>query len=409
MRPAARRRALLALILLSGVINYADRQIIAVLKPLLERDLGWSDADYGQLVSVFQFAAAASYLASGWVIDRIGLKWGNPLAVGSWSLAAVGHAAAHTIAQFTVVRVALGATEAMGTPAAVKAIATWFDARQRSFALGAMNAASNLGAIVTPLLVPPLALALGWRAAFAIVGSIGFVWVVAWVLLTAGGDEDGKPRNATAPPKPDVARVSWRIILRDRHTWAIAGAKALSDQVWWLLLFWMPDLFHRVFDLDLGTMGAPLAIIYVCSALGSLCGGFVTGWLLARGVSVDRARKRTMLFCALLVLPVPLVLQVEQYWIAVALLGLTLAAHQGFSANLFGVITDIVPTSRVASVTSIGALFGNLSGMTVLAVTGWLLAQGGSYQPLLCLASVSYLLALLWIHLLVPELRASER
>lgn len=408
----ARRRLLLALLIVAGVINYADRQVIAILKPVIEGELGWTDADYGRLTSAFQFAAAASFLGVGWIVDRIGLKWANPLGVAAWSLAAAAHAVCRTLPQFLVARVALGATEAMGTPAAIKSIAAWFDARQRSVALGAMNAAGNAGAIVTPLIVPPIALALGWRAAFVVLGAVGLAWALAWMLLTRGQDwkaqAAGGAADAAEAEAEVGARIGWSEVLKERRTWAVAGAKALSDQVWWLLLFWTPDLFHRVFHLDMAATAAPLVVIYSCAALGSLAGGFASSRLMAAGLSLNTARKAVMLVSALLVTPAPLVLHVQSYWSAVALLGLMLAAHQGFSVNLFALITDVTPARKVGSVTAIGALSGNLSGMAVLALAGVLLSSGGGYGPLFWLAAFAYLLALGWIQLLLPVLRPPQ-
>ena len=399
------RRILLALLITSGVLNYADRQIIAVLKPLLQSDLHWSDADYGHLTAVFQFAAAFAYLGAGWVVDRVGWRWANPLATGTWSLAAMAHAAARTLGQFTVARIALGATESLGTPTAVKTIAALFEARERSVALGAMNAAGNVGAIITPLFVPALALSLGWAAAFLVTGGIGLLWVAVW-LIAARGDSRASAAGAgaTVPtPANDAGRVSWRAVLADRRTWTIAGGKVLSDPVWWFLLFWAPDFFHRIFHLDMRGFALPLAVIYTAAAGGSLLGGFVSGRLIAAGVGIVKSRKLTMLVSALLVLPVPLALEVQNYWLAVAILGLTLAAHQGFSVNLFALTTDVCPGRRVGTVISVAALCGNLAGMVVLQVAGSLIGRGGGYALLFGMAAVTYLFALAWIQVMLPR------
>jgi ACS family hexuronate transporter-like MFS transporter len=395
------RILLISLLIVAGLLNYADRQIIAVLKPLLQRELGWSDIDYGRMTSVFQLASAVAFLGAGWFVDRLGWRRANPVAVGAWSLAAMGHAFAHTVGQFTLVRIALGATEALGTPTAIKTIAVFFKASERSLALGAMNMANTAGAVLTPLVIPTLALTVGWRASFVILGGLGLAWAAAWVVVARMPGLEGV---VTAEAQSDKALIS--AVLKDRATWAIAGAKVLSDQVWWLLLFWTPDLLHRVFHLDMKAFGGPLATIYFVAAFGSLIGGYVSGRLIASGVSVNVARKSTMLVCALLVTPVPLLLLTHQVWIAVGLLSLTLAAHQAFSVNLFAIITDVAPQSRVASVTSVGALFGNLGGMVVLQTAGWLLAKGYGYAPLLDFAAVAYLLALGWLHLLLPRIKA---
>ncbi len=405
MRLGLHRGLMLGLMMTGGILNYADRQSIAVLKPMLQGELGWSDADYGWLTSVFQFAAAISLLGAGWLIDRTGWRLGNPLAVGSWSLAAVFHGLVSGLTSFTVVRVALGATEALGTPASIKTIAIWFRASERSFILGIANASATAGAILTPVIVPMMALAFGWRAVFVITGGLGLVWVLFWFAMVS------LPYFRTPPEQeaPDaIERVGWLAVLADRRTWAIAGAKALSDQVWWFLLFWMPDLFTRVFHLDMHSFGVPLGVIYTFGAIGSLVGGYIPGRMLAAGASIDQARKRAMLVSAVLVLlAAPLVLAAENYWVAVGLLGLVLAAHQGFSVNLFATATDIVPSSRVGSVVSFGAFCGNMAGMLVLQLAGHVLATTGSYAPMFGLIAVAYLLALGWLHLLLPTLRAA--
>jgi ACS family hexuronate transporter-like MFS transporter len=400
------RVLLLLLLITSGVLNYADRQIIAILKLLMQGDLGWSDSDYGRLTSVFQLAAAISLLGAGWFVDKVGVRLANPLGVAAWSLAAIAHAFVRSLGAFTVVRVALGATEAVNTPAIIKSVAVWFRDRERPLVLGAMNAAGSLGAIVTPLAVAPLAQSVGWQGAFVIVGGLGFIWVACWLALIT---RPGFPRtDHPATAQPATGNVSWRVALRDRRTWAIAGAKALSDQVWWFLLFWAPDLFHRVFGIAAADLGAPVAMIYVGAATGSILGGVLSNRLSAAGFDLDRTRKTALLVCALAVTPVALVPQIGSYGLAVALLGLTLAAHQGFSVNLFALIADVVPAERVGTVTSIGALAGNLAGMTILAITGWVLSLGRTYTPLLFWAAVSYLLALAWIHLLLPRLQPAE-
>lgn len=398
------RWLILALVFAAAIINYLDRQIIAILKPVLSGEFGWSDRDYAHIVSAFQFSAAAAYLAVGWFVDRAGLRWGYSIAVGVWSAAAAAHAFAWTVLQFTVARVVLGVAEAVHTPAAVKAVAVWFpDAEERSKAIGIMGSAANLGAIATPILIPILALAFGWQAAFLITGAAGFLWVLAW--LMARMPAEVVAREAAPDSSSAHGPVPWAQLLRTRATWAIAGAKFLIDQVWWFLLFWAPDFFHRVFQLDMQRSGPPLAFIYAAAALGSIvAGGWIPARLMARGASLDAARKRTMLICALIVVPIPLVLQVESYWAAALIIGIALFAHQGFSMNVFAVATDVFPPQVVGSVVSIGALLGNIGGLLILEFTGWMLDSGGGYLPMFLLASCAYVLALAWMHLLVPKL-----
>jgi len=396
-----RRGLVLGLISLGVVLNYADRQIIAVLKPMLQDDLGWTDGDYGRMTSAFQFATAFSFLGAGWLVDRIGWQRANPLAVALWSLAAMSHAVARSVGQFTIARAALGATEALGSPTAIKTVAVLFPNEVRAMAYGILNAASTLGAIVTPLVIPLVALKMGWANAFLVTGGLGLLWVVAWF-----GSRASRIITAGAATAPLAAAESFRLtdVLTDRRTWAVAGARALSDNVWWLLLYWMPDLFHRVFHLGMGAFGPPLAVIYAAAGIGAVLAGFASTRLLTAGVSVNATRKWLLLTAALLVTPVWYAASAGNYWLAAAILGLTLAAHQCFSVNVFALATDISPPGRVATVVAIAAFSGNISGMVMLQVAGWTLEHGYGYAPLLTWASVAYLLGVGWVQLLLPRI-----
>lgn len=382
------------------MLNYVDRQIIALLKPLLEQEFGWSNRDYSHMASAFQFSAAVAFLGTGWFIDRIGLRRGFAIGVGAWSIAGMAHAFVTTVGGFVAARAALGVAESIGTPAQVKTAATYFPPEKRSLMLGIGNMAANFGAVIAPLSIPPLALWLGWRAAFLIAGGLGLVWVIAWLAVT--------PQTARAATDIPAQRVPWASLLRGRRQWAIIAAKAFSDQCWWFLLFFMPDLFHRVFGLSQGELGVPIALVYTLAALGSLSGGVLPTWLLSRGVEMNRARKGSMLVYALLILPVALVLHVDGAWAAAALLGLGLFAHQGFSTNVFGMTADIFPARMIGTAIGIGAFAGNLSGMAMIEVAGFSLERGYGYAPLLYVCAGSYLVGLLLIQLLVPKLELAE-
>jgi len=399
--PQSRNLLILVMVILAGMLNYADRQIIAILKPVLQHDLHWSDVDYGHMSALFQLGSAAALLGAGWLVDRIGWRRANPLAVGAWSLVAMAQAAARTAAEFGGVRFALGGAEAMATPTAIKTIAAVFSPKARAMAFGVMNAANGLGAIATPLLVPLLALKVGWANAFLSTGGLGLLWVAAWVALKPGAEAAAPARPADARPGPTLR---WSVVLSDRRTWAIAGAKALSDQVWWLLLFWAPDLFHRVYHLGLDRFGAPLAVMYACASLGSLAAGQIATSLAAFGVSLNAARKLSLLGFSVLAAPIWFAPLMQNAWQATAILGLTLAAHQAYSTTLFALITEISPPARVARVVSIGAFCGNLAGSAILQAAGYVLGAGYGYGPLLGLAALSYLVGTAWIQWLVPRL-----
>jgi ACS family hexuronate transporter-like MFS transporter len=400
------RWLILALVVGATTINYIDRQIIALLKPLLEQQFGWTATDYSHVISAFQLAAALAYLGAGWFVDRVGVRYGYAIAVGVWSAAAAAHAAATSVFGFIVARVVLGVAESANTPAAVKTVASWFSQRERSLALGCMNAGPNLGAIAAPLVVPALALAFGWQWAFIITGASGFVWLGLWLVVRRSPPQTESlagPRDAKAPS------VSWVTLLKDRRTWAIALAKLLTDPVWWFLLFWLPDFLQRVYKLDLKTFGLPLATVYLMATVGAMLGGYAPGALLGRGVGLGLARKGTLLCCALLVVPMPFVLGIDSYWPAMLLIGLTLAAHQGFSTNIFALTADLFDREVVGTVVGIGALFGNLGGLAMLEVTGYVLDRTGSYWPMFLYCAVAYLAAVLLVHLLAPKLASPQR
>ncbi|MBS0284658.1 MAG: MFS transporter [Proteobacteria bacterium] len=395
-----RRWLLVGLVFVAIVLNYVDRQILALLKPTLQAAFAWSDRDYSHMASAFQFAAAIAFLGTGWFIDKVGLRVGFAIGVGVWSLAGMAHAFVTTVAGFVTSRAVLGAAESIGTPAALKTAATYFDTRERSIVLGLGGIAPNIGAILTPLLIPLMALMWGWQATFLIAGGLGLVWVVVWFAV----------RIPEQPGAADTteARIPWSSLLSDRRQWAVIAGKALTDHVWWFLLFFMPDLFHRVFGLTQGTLGLPVAFVYFMAAIGGVTSGFLPAGLMARGWSVNAARKTTMLVYALFILPVPLLIGVSSAWLAALILGLALFAHQGFSTNLFGLTTDVFPARIVGSAIGIGAFAGNLSGMAMIEFAGWSLDNGHGYMPMMLICAVTYLVALTVIHLILPHIVAID-
>ncbi len=395
-----RRWWIVALVFAAIMLNYVDRQILALLKPTLEVEFDWSDQDYANMQSAFQVAAAVAFLGTGWFIDRVGLRLGFAIGVAVWSIAGMAHAFASTVTGFITARIVLGAAESIGTPAAVKTAATYFSAKDRSIALGIGNTAPNVGSIVTPLAIPAIAIAFGWQAAFLIAGGLGLLWVVAWFML--------RPVPVAESGGADPAPIAWRSLLGMRRTWAVTIAKVLSDQVWFFMLVWLPDIFARMFGLQQGTVGLPVALVYLMAAAGALTGGWLPTKLMASGWSVNRARKTTLLIYACLVLPVPLVMFVESAWTAALLLGMGLFAHQGFSTNVFGLATDLVPARAVGSTIGIAAFCGNMWSIGLLQLTPLLLAAGWGYGPLLAICSGSYLLALGIVHLIIPTIVAVE-
>lgn len=396
------RRVLVALVFCAAALNYVDRQVLALLKPILQGEFDWNDQQFAHLGSVFQLSAAIALPFVGWFVDRVGVRWGYLVAVGVWSVAGMAHAFATSMQQFVAARVVLAVAESVHTPAAVKSMATYLPLKERSVGIGLMNTAPNVGAILTPLAIPPIALAFGWKTAFIVTGALGFVWMAFWWpslrRLTP-------VQHADAPAHAPRASTRWGELLRDRRTWAFIGAKLLVDQVWWFVLFWTPDFFHRVFGLGQGQLGKPIAIVYSMAAVGALSSGWLFPKLLERGYAVDRARKIPMLAYALLILPLPLAIAADSPWTAAMVIGLALFAHQGFMTNLFGLAADVVPSSVVATVVALGAVAGNLSGTAMIEFAGWSLQHGHGYWPMFAICGSAYLLALGWIHLLLPRLR----
>ena len=393
------RWGIVALVFAAVMLNYVDRQILALLKPTLEARFHWSDGDYGNMQSAFQFAAAFGFLGAGWFIDRVGLRLGFGLGVAVWSLAAMAHAFASGVTGFIGARLVLGVSESVGTPGAVKSAATYFGPRERSLALGIGNTAPNVGAIVTPLFIPALAVAFGWRAAFLTAGGLGLIWAVLWFSVRV---------RPVAVVAEQGTRVAWTPLLRDRRTWAIAAAKILSDQVWFFMLSWVPDMFHRLFGLPQGQLGWPVALVYLLAACGALTGGYLPTRLLAAGWSLNAARKTAMLVYALMIVPVPVVLSLTNPWAAALVLGLGLFAHQGFSTNVFGLATDIVPARAVGSTIGIAAFCGNLWSIGLIQLPAISMRTGLGYWPVLLICAASYLVALGLVQLILPRIERVE-
>jgi ACS family hexuronate transporter-like MFS transporter len=400
--PSFNRWLIFALLTVAGILNLVDRQIIAVLKPEMAAELGWTDNDYGTLGAWFQGAMAAGLLFAGPLVDRIGARWANMVGVFTWSLAAMFHGLAHTLTQFTLCRVGLGVTESMGTPSAIKTVAAILPPNLRSVGFGLINAVSSVGAISAPILIPLMAQPFGWRGAFVMAGVAGLVWTLVWLVMTRKVPFNDTP--ATAP----LDATDTGSIFRQRGTWAVAGAKVLSDSTWWLLLFWMPDFMNRQFGLTGVALGAPLAVAYAGGAAGSLLSGSLASHFLGRGLPVNLVRKTAMLVSALLVLVLPLALQAPTPLAAAGILAVVLAAHQGFSTNLFALITDVTERAKIGRVTSFGAFCGNIGGMAIIKGAGLVLTAGLGYGPLFAFACVSYLAALGWIQLLLPRLRSVD-
>lgn len=402
-----------ALLFAATTINYIDRQVLGVLAPDLGRIIGWSEIEYGYIVTAFQAAYAIGLVSAGAIIDRLGTRVGYALAIAVWSIAAMGHALAATVWGFAVARFLLGLGEAGNFPAAIKTVAEWFPRRERAFATGIFNAGSNVGAILAPLAVPIIALTWGWQAAFLFTGVLSAAWLVTWLSTYRPPDQHPKLTAVElvyirSDPPETAARIPWSQLLKHRQAWAFIAAKFMTDPIWWFFLFWLPKFLNSEYGLTLTKIGPPLIAIYLLADVGSIGGGWLAGRLIKRGWSVNRGRKGAMLVCALCVTPIVFAVSAAELWVAVLLIGLATAGHQGWSANVFTLTSDLFPRHAVASVVGLGGLAGAVGGMLISTFVGFLLQTTGSYVPVFIVAATAYLLALGVVHLLVPRLQPAE-
>lgn len=407
------RWAIVGLLFAATVINYIDRQMIGVLKPTLSTDLGWSETDFANVIFWFQAAYAIGYIGFGRIVDVIGARAGYAVAFVIWQVAHIAHGGAYSVMQFAMARFGLGIGESGNFPAGIKAVTEWFPAKERAFAIGVFNAGANVGAIVTPLLVPFLVLAYGWRMAFVITGVASFVWLIAWWAMYRRPREHKRVSQQELDwieqdPADPVVPMPWKKLIRVRETWAYALGKFFIDPIWWFFLFWLPGYLGDRYGLDLVSFGPPLVAIYLLSDVGSVAGGWMSSRLMRAGRSVNFARKITMLICAIAVVPVFFAQNIDNLWLAVLVIGIATAAHQAFSANLYTLPSDIFPRAAVGSVIGIGGTVGAIGGMLMAKYAGFILDSFGTYTPLFAVAGCAYFLALLAVHLLSPRLERVE-
>jgi ACS family hexuronate transporter-like MFS transporter len=398
-----------ALLFAATTLNYVDRQVLGVLAPDLSRQFGWSEIQYGYIVTAFQGAYAIGLVSAGALIDKLGTRIGYALALCVWSLAAMSHALAGSVLGFAVARFLLGLGEAGNFPAAIKTVAEWFPRRERAFATGIFNSGSNVGAILAPLAVPIVAVTWGWQAAFLFTGALSAIWLVTWLAVYRAPAQHPKLSTAElafirSDPDEPAVRLPWTQLLRHRQAWAFVAAKFLTDPIWWFFLFWLPKFLNSEYGLTLTGLGPPLIAIYLLADVGSIGGGWIAGRFIKRGWSVNRARKTAMLLCALSVVPIVFASNATNLWVAVGLIGLATAGHQGWSANVFTLTSDMFPRYAVASVVGLGGLAGAVGGMLISTFTGFLLDATGSYVPVFMMAGSAYLIALAAVHILVPRL-----
>lgn len=407
------RWSICAMLFYATTVNYMDRQVLGILSPTLQHAIGWTEAQYGYIIAAFQVAYALGLLAAGRLIDRVGTRAGYAIVMAVWSLAAASHAVARTPWGFGIARFFLGLGESGNFPAALKAIAEWFPRRERSLAAGIFNSGANLGAILAPLLIPFITVRLGWPYAFLTTSLFSLVWLVVWLTFYRKPSEHPGLTQAELDYIQSDAIESSRPIplgrlLGYRQLWAFPTGKFLTDPIWWFYLYWLPNFFDTRYHVSLSHLGLPLVIVYNASAIASIGGGWLPGMLHRNGFPMATARFSTMLVCASLAVPVLFANRLSSLWYAVALLSVAAAAHQGFSANLLTIPSDLFPKKAVASVAGIGGTAGSVGGVLFSIATGWILQATHSYTLLFSIAGSAYLVALLILFMIDPGLTPVE-
>ncbi len=405
------RWRIVALLFFATTINYIDRQVIGILKPYIASDLGWSDADYGYIVTAFQVAYALGLLITGRVLDKFGTRMGYLLSIVVWSIAGMAHAAATSLIGFAAARFALGLGEAGNFPAAVKTVAEWFPKKDRAFAAGIFNSGSTIGAIIAPIIVSGITIALGWQWAFIITGSLGFIWIFFWLSYYHLPEKHPKISseefNYIDQDKDEInskEQIRWVQLFKFRQTYAICSTRFISDWVWWFFLFWIPDFLNKTHGINLKEVVFPLIIIYAFSSVGGIMGGWLSSKFIIMGKSVGFARKTTILICAIIILPVMLVSQVQSLWIAVALISLAAAGHQGWASNIFTIVSDIYPKNAVGSMMGLCGFAGAIGGPISASFVGLLLKSTRSYFLIFLTSSSVYLVNWLIIKIFIKDI-----
>lgn len=410
------RWTIIALLFLATTVNYIDRTMLGLLAPDLGKEMGWSEDDYGNIVTAFQAAYATGFLIMGWLIDRFGPKIGYAIAISIWTIGHVAHGFAASVGSFMAARVVLGVGEAGHFPSVVRASSEWFPQKERAYAIGWVNSATTIGVILT---APTIALlmvhfGLDWRQTFIVSGLFGVLLLGLWLWHYSNPRESGKVSEAELAwiehdPPERIAQIGWSRLVRKREAWAFAVAKFLTDPVWFLMLFWLPKYFSSTYQVDLKVVLLPMIIMYLLSDVGSIAGGWMSSKLIQKGRTPNFARKATMLLSGCCVLPLLFVTGIGNMWLAVVLIGIALAGHQSFSSNLLSIPPDMFPKRAVGSAIGLGGFAGGIGGMIMAKSTGLVLdATGGNYTLIFAACTVTYFLAVFAIHLLSPRLARVE-
>ncbi|HQJ74087.1 MAG TPA: MFS transporter [Bacteroidota bacterium] len=407
------RWTICALLFFATTINYIDRQVLGILAPELQHEIGWNEIEYGYIVTTFQAAYALGLLFVGRIIDKIGTKIGFSIAISLWSIAAMGHALVRSVIGFASARFFLGLGESGNFPAAIKATAEWFPKKERALATGIFNSGANIGAVFAPLIVPWLTLSYGWQSSFIITGAIGFIWLIFWLYFYEIPEKHKKVSkkeieyiNSDQEEVTKSEKIPWTRIVAHKEAWAFIIGKFLTDPIWWFYLYWLPKFLNKNYGLTLDKLGLPLIIIYMMTTIGSIGGGWLSSMFINMGWDINKSRKVVMLICALLIVPIIFAAETSNLWVAVLLIGIAAASHQGWSANIFTTASDMFPKHAVGSIVGFGGMAGSIGGMLFSTGAGFILEFTGSYMTLFIISGSAYLVALGIFHLLVPRIKS---
>ncbi len=405
------RWRIVALLFFATTINYIDRQVIGILKPYISKDLGWSEVDYGYIVMTFQIAYGLGLLITGKFLDRFGTRLGYSLAVCLWSIAGIAHSAARSVLTFSIARFFLGTGESANFPAAVKTVAEWFPKKERAFATGWFNIGSSVGAFLTPVIVSGIFVMYGWQLAFILTGSLGFIWVIFWLMYYYSPQKHPRLTKTelnyilSDNETEQITAIKWKALFKYRQTYAIALARFLTDWAWWFILFWIPDFLNKMHHINIQELVVPLIFIYSFAGLGGIAGGWLSSKLIKTGRTIDFSRKTVILICALIVMPVILVSQVHSIWISVLLITCAAFGHQAWASNIFTVVSDIYSKEAVGSMTGIAGFAASVGGVLSAPFIGYLLDLTGSYFIIFLMAGIAYLSAWIVLKLMIPEIK----
>jgi MFS transporter, ACS family, hexuronate transporter len=425
------RWVICGLLFYATALNYIDRQILGLLKPILEKGLNWGEKDYGYIVIAFTIAYAIGYTSAGWFIDRIGVRVGYAIAVLLWSLAELAHAlnwyipvdakiqifreaVPATVVGFCAGRFVLGLAEGGNFPAAAKSVSEWFPKKERALAVGIFNSGTNIGALAAPLILLWLATGIGWPVAFTVTPALAFIWIILWWLFYHSPEKSKLVSQSELayirkePPDPPGVKVPWLTLLKYRQVWMFVIGTGISGTIWWFWLYWGPDLLLKQYHMNIKALGMPMVVIYFITGVGSITGGWLSGFFIKRGWSINVSRKIAMLICAILVVPVFMVSLVSNSWTGVILIGLAMAAHQGFAANLITTVSDTAPRRIVGSIMGLGGTAACIGTFFTGIYVPKILVKTGEYRIVLIIASCAYLVNLLIIHLINPKLKPME-